>query len=667
MYNDITRSDERGVNELAMYEHRRFKYDGQIAKLVQKAAFYYDDMEPTRKRWKKATDYFMGRQLEGTILYNGQQVKMKDYMRMKGLTPAVNDVISDKIMTMIGLHREANMTATVRAINGDEDDYVSIFAELLRQNDNVNDSKELYAQKFGEHVIRAFTCLKSMWTWKDGVEDIFIEEPDVFDLAIPAFRKRDLSDVEFIAEGHDMTDGELLQTFARTPKDSEELRNIYKNLSHYSREQYRTAPGENSSEVQGDFLHCKTIGRHRVLEIWTKERQYALWCHDRLDGSCGMRPLKDKADIEAENQSRNDANMMVDEMGNPMFDENGEQLYYVDPDELQLIEYEEKIEDFWYYRFVTPNGYLLKEGKSPIRVIRDGYAWYVHPYDFLAYPCLDGETRSLVERQQDKQDSLNHYMIMFDFIMANSAKGVLYLDRQSLDDEYDAARVSYEYNKPDGLILYDSKKGGNQPMTLNNQANLAGIQFITNFAKQLSQEQSGVQGALQGIHRNTSGKQYQLEKNSAATNVSDYLESFDAFKIRVARKRIWLMQVYYDESRSVKIAGRDYMDYYNPETMGDMRVDMAMDTDPASASVREQVNDLAWQLYNAGQLDLPGMLASGSFANSAKLKAEWERYQEEKKQLEAQAQQGSQAAQVEQMAQMKQAPGSAHLQPQAQN
>ena len=217
-----------------------------------------------------------------------------------------------------------------------------------------------------------------------------------------------------------------------------------------------------------------------------------------------------------------------------MLDEAGNVQYYVDPSEVQLIEYTKQIDELWYYRCLSPNGYLLDEGLSPYKVLRDGFSFYYHPYVFLAYGFLN-EVRSFEDRLIDKQRQFNHDCIMTDFILMNSAKNAMAIDVESISDMQSWEEMADQYIKVGGVLLYTSKKGGNPPQAIANKSLPAGLELITQRDKELITQQSGVQPALQGVHANTSGKQYQIEKDQSATSITDYVSAFNNFQLRVAR------------------------------------------------------------------------------------------------------------------------------------
>ena len=629
MRNAGSGDQEKGSNSLRGYDHTRFSNDYRYQHMVREASFYYDNMRELRDKWRRDIDYYMGRQLNDTVVYNGRTMTVHDYMELKGMAALSNDIISDKMITMKGIVRQQYMSPTVKSVDAGESGYANLFNEMLRQNDNNNDKSEHCAEQFEGHISLGFVADKVKWAFRQGREDVFIDPVDPFKLAVPTWERKDLSDIEFIAEAHDLTWPQLLKQFFRSPGDEDKLSRIYTSAQQNQPVQGRNGTGMGQKDITDGFLYPDTYGKYRYLEIWTKEYNYALWCHDRLNATAGYRPLSDKASIDAENEQRKRDNIVTDENGAPLLDASGNLQYYIAPEDLQLIEYKKQIDEMWYYRCLSPNGYLLDEGVSPYKVLRDGYSFYYHPYVFLAYGFMN-EVRSFEDRLIDKQRMFNHDCIMTDFILMNSAKNAMAIDAESISDMQSVEEMADQYIKVGGIILYTSKRGGNAPQSITNQSLPAGLQLITQRDQQLLTQQSGVQPALQGVHSNASGKQYQIEKDSSATSITDYVSAFNNFQLRVAKKQMWTMQWHYTSHRSIQITGEDIVRYFNPETMQDIDFDLALTLDSNSTVIREQLKDLVFQAYQRDELEFGQILDLADFGDTAKVKQAWEDYKRRK-------------------------------------
>ena len=161
---------------------------------------------------------------------------------------------------------------------------------------------------------------------------------------------------------------------------------------------------------------------------------------------------------------------------------------------------------------------------------------------------------------------------------------------------------------------------------------------MVNFAKTMASEGTGVQGALQGVHRNTSGKQYQLERESSSTTIQDFVESFNNFKVRIAKKKLYLIQEFCTSADSVKLTGDDFETHFNPETMRDRDLDVSIDLDAYSPLIRNANNDMAWQMMVSGKMDPYTMLTVGQFPGTSRMKKYFKEQLEKLQAMQAQQQ-----------------------------
>jgi hypothetical protein len=132
---------------------------------------------------------------------------------------------------------------------------------------------------------------------------------------------------------------------------------------------------------------------------------------------------------------------------------------------------------------------------------------------------------------------------------------------------------------------------------------------------QLMDDVSGVHGALQGKNATagTSGVLYEQQANNASTSIIDMLESYSSFLGMSARKKLKNIQQFYDEPIIVKVAGRNALVTYDPETMGGIDFDVALSESYDTPVYRAITNDMLMQLLNAQQITVKQLLEAGSF------------------------------------------------------
>ena len=131
---------------------------------------------------------------------------------------------------------------------------------------------------------------------------------------------------------------------------------------------------------------------------------------------------------------------------------------------------------------------------------------------------------------------------------------------------------------------------------------------------QLMDDVSGVHGALQGKNATagTSGILYEQQANNASTSIIDMLETFSAF-LGASAKKLKNIQQFYDEQVTIKVAGRNAVVTYDPETMGGVDFDVALNESYDTPVYRAITNEMLMQLLNAQQITLKQFLEAGSF------------------------------------------------------
>lgn len=378
-----------------------------------------------------------------------------------------------------------------------------------------------------------------------------------------------------------------------------------------------------------DFFLPSEYGKCRVIELWTRERRRAWFCDDPLSPEPYFVPYDQKQSIEAINDQRRELNIKKWPDGTPMTDENGNPMYFIAPDvyeEQNIIKYERKIEGFWYFRYMSPDGHILEEGESPYW---DGSESF-HPFVFKPYPYIDGEFHPFISEIKPSQDYFNYYMIALDFYIKNAAKGVLMIDEESLTDSMDINDIADQYVRSNGVILYTSKKGGRQPDTKQAGSIPGGFDYIIQLSRTLMEDVSGVQAALQGKQAGQSGVLYQSQVTQASSSIIDLIRTFNSFLNDVAYKVLKVMKHFYRGRKMISISGETVP--FDVETMHNVDLDVSISEDMDSPVYRALSNQMLMSMADKGQIPVRVALESGNFPNSAKIISALDKY-------EAQAQQ----------------------------
>lgn len=588
---------------------KKLSREGRYMDIIFRASRAWDCMDKFRKNRERNKRYMYGDQWGDKIEYCGRMITEEEYIRMQGNIPLKNNLIRRLAKTVIGVYRNQNKTPVCIARDREEQKLGETMSTILEYNNKLNDKKELDARMFEEFLISGLAVQKEIYAMRSRRQDCWTDNinPNFFFMDGSMNDPR-MNDITIIGELHDVNFGQLTATFAHSDDDIQRLQDIYKNARNRDiLANYVDTFNRNTADLVS-FLAPYDITLCRVIEVWTQEQRKAIWCHDYLKGDAYIDSYNNLKNIEIENNARLEDNRMKDTTGNYLLDETGNIRLYMPVEQVPLIEYEYIIENYWYYRFMSPFGDIIEEGESP-------YAHGEHPYSIKAYPYIDSEIHPFVADIIDQQRYINHYIILNDFIVKSSAKGTLVVDESSIPEDMCIEDIAEEWTKFNGVIKLKLKDGAKIPQQLANQNRVAGLQDMITLQMQLMDDVSGVHGALQGKQAasGTSGVLYQQQANNASTSIIDILETFSSFLTSGAKKKLKNIQQFYDEPTTVKIAGRSALVRYEPQTMGGVDFDLSITESYDTPVYRALNNELLLNLLNAKQISLEQMLQVGAF------------------------------------------------------
>ena len=625
------------ISDSLLFDRKYFDGERRSMEWLYQAYHAYARLSTFRTMRAECKDYAYGRQYKKSIVVNGRKMTKEAYLTEKGI-PAVQTNILGKIKRTVQGQFRLNDTAPVcNAPDPNEKQAAEVWSTLLKQNMKLNRRDELDARMFEEYLISALPCAKISWgfnrgkldVWTDYVNPNFVFFPDSLDFF--------LDDIRFCGMIHSFDFQQVLEKFSHSDKDDERLKEIYswcQDRDYLSSEFARDKRTFNIEDT--DFFQPSEYGKCRVIEVWSRERRRAWYCDDPQAPEPYFVPYDQKQHIDEINAQRAQLNIKRWPDGSPMLDEAGQPMYFIDPkiyEEQNLIKYERRIEGFWYYRYLSPDGHILEEGESPYWNGSESF----HPFVFKPYPYIDGEFHPFISEMMPSQDYFSYYMIALDFYIKNAAKGVLMIDEESLSDQMSIEDIADQYVRSNGVILYTSKKGGRVPDTKQASSIPGGFDYIIQLSRSMMEDVSGVQAALQGKQAGQSGVLYQSQIAQASASILDLIRSFNSFLNEIAFKVLKVMKQFYRGNKMMSIAGETVP--VNLDTMHDIDLDVSISEDMDSPVYRALSNQLLMDMVYKGQLPLRVALESGSFHNSAKLLAMLDKYESQVQQQQQQMQQ----------------------------
>lgn len=548
------------------------KRNRDILLMVQQ---YYSSMYNLRKRRLRSRKFYRGDQWSDYVEVNGEMMREEEYIKMQGKPALKQNMIRPPMRNVIGQYRSNPFKPVVFARNRQNQKAAEMMSVALEAALFMNECRERDARELEEFLLSGMAVYKTSFSFEYERQ-----------MAIPKFRpvnpnrffiNTDMEDccgedVNFLGEISDLTVDDVIAEYVREGLSEERIREMYSNVDRL----YANMEGFDARRLDGlDPLVPQDLNKCRVIEVWRLEAEWRLWVHDYMDASYEIRPAEDMLMIEAENSARL-----------AMGAENGV--------EVPLIEYERKYVKFWKCYHLTPYGETLWEGETP-------YLHNSHPYVFKLYPLLDGEIWGMVEDLIDQQKMVNRMVILQDFIISASAKGVLLVPEDCIPDDMTIEDFAEEWVKYNGVIKIKLKPGQVAPQQVAANSLHIGITEMIQLQLKLMQDIAGVQGAIQGKSPNagTAAALYAQETQNAALNVLDYLETFSSFLQKRDKKLLQIIKQYYTEKQYITVSGSDYSEEaknYDPEKIRNVDFDNTIAKGNDTPSYRVVVDEILWKM-----------------------------------------------------------------------
>lgn len=566
--------------------------------ILQLADEYYSSMQNIRKRRMRSRKYYRGDQWSDMVEVNGNMMSEEEYLEKQGKAPLKQNMIRPPLRNVIGQYRSNPFKPVVFARNRQNQKAAEMMSVALEAALFMNESKERDARELEEFLLSGMAIYKTMYSFDYEREQ-----------AIPKFRavnpnrffiNTDVEDVcgedvNFLGEVSDLTLDDVIAEYARDGLGEDEIRRMYNSVHNW----YVSPDGFSSKRYDNINVRIPDdMSRCRVIEIWRLEAEWRLWVHDYMDGSYEIRPDSDRSEIDAENAARIHLGV-----------ENGI--------EVPPVVYERKYVKFWKCYHLTPLGDTLWEGETP-------YLHNSHPYVFKLYPLLDGEIWGMVEDMVDQQKMVNRMIILQDFIISASAKGVLLVPEDCIPDDMTIEDFANEWTKYNGVIKINVKPGVDIPKQISANSMNIGINEMIQMQLKLMQDIAGVHGAIQGKSPNsgTAAALYAQETQNASLNVLDYLETFSSFLQKRDKKLLQIIKQFYTEKQYITVSGSDYSEeakHYDPDEIRNVDFDNTIAKGNDTPSYRVVIDDILMKLLEGQFISIEMFLEHSSYPFADKI------------------------------------------------
>lgn len=504
-------------------------------RLIAEASACWSRWEDFRERRERCKRYAFGRQWDDMVNVDGERITEEEYIRRQGSVPLKNNMIRRLVRNVVGVFRQGE--APPRAVSRDpeEEHYGNVISSLLETNYSVNRMAELNARTLEEYLISGLAVYRKWYGVKNGRADVWTDyvHPCAFFADIPAddFRGWDLT---LIGQLHSYSFPELCARFAATPADCDELRACYLDAQGGAVSYFGSENSPQRSFYRADNGEC------RVIEVWRREPYHYWLCHSLEKGTL----------CRLSNDEYERRNLAAD----------------------KNFECKWKVTTVWRYYFLTPDGKILSEGKTP-------YAHGSHPFVFKGYPMIDGELHSFVGDVIDQQRYTNRLITLYDWIMRSTAKGVLLFPEGALPDGVELEEVAAEWSRFNGVISYRARPGVPLPQQVSSNAANIGITELLNIQLKMFEEISGVSSALQGKLESgaVSGTLFNQQTRNALTSLHDLIESYRSFLTEGAIIDARNIRQFYTKEKIEQIAGKSAgAASFDTDLFGDIELDFRL-------------------------------------------------------------------------------------------
>lgn len=600
--------------------HRNETVEGAAVDFLHECASCWNALEEARRKLRRSLMYSYGDQWGDYVTDPDTLARITEgeLIKKNGKVPLKNNMIAPILSNIDGQLRQNIMRPVCVARDQSESRIGEMMSVAVEYVHDINEMEELDADSMRMLLNGGMTAQRIEYgvNPSNGRRDVWVYGVNPSRL----FFNSNLEDVRMwdvtcIGELFDLPLDDVLAHFGRTPDAKRRIMEIYGSASSLQPAGNRAMQGDESRNLS--FYTPSRNGLCRVILGWKLESRDSYLWNDEKKGTWGYLPYNEESRrlLESENEKRRD--------------EAGKDA---DDDAILLIDYSFATERYWYYRYMTPNGDVLQEGRSPY--------WHgEHNYVLHLYPLVQGKLGNFVEQFIDQQRAINRTATLIDFIRGTSSKGVLVVD----DDAFESMsreEIVDEYVRYNGVLFVKLKPGQSIDGVVrqyNSGAAIAGDFELLSLQLRLINEISGVNSAMQGQapKAGTPAMLYAQQVQNSSLNLKGLLDSFRTYRRRRDTKLMKTIQQYYTDERYIEMAGSNYSEeakWYNPQKVQECELDITISDGYNTPAYQMLANDFLMELFRANAVDVKTMLENSSYPFASKILEAVKRNEEQAKQ-----------------------------------
>ncbi len=353
--------------------------------------------------------------------------------------------------------------------------------------------------------------------------------------------------------------------------------------------------------IEMDFFTppIEKFGLGRVIKVQRKETISCWWVHDYLHGTC--KPYTDVTESELK-QLKEQRIIEQSAMGIP-------------PEKMLLIDYWWESDQRAVYYWLTPWGDVLERLVSPYW--HSGFSIVFELHEFFI-----GKIYPFAKDLIDAQKQVNRLSNLSEILTKHSAKDLVYIPMSTVAnaDGYGVDYIQRTASKIGGVIPYniDSKAPNVRPERENTMAQAFTPLNVVNMWLKISENVSGVYGALQGAtpRSGTPAQMYMQQSQNSATSLNAIYETIQSYRNKTCKMIVQLMQQFYKGRKYIFDKKSGKMLLYDEDKVKNIEFELSITENTDTPAYRLMINDILIQLKQfdtQNQLDLRALLEVGNF------------------------------------------------------
>lgn len=580
------------VSEVCLIQTEKIKSKkGDGKQLLERAFAAWSTLAPLRAERKRNIDYKNGNQWNDIVSdpdNKGQFIRESELLARQGKTPLKHNFIQQYVRNISGQMLCNPSQSVVHARTSDDNDLGEMLTNTIQACHHFNQVSRLDVSLLEELILSGVGCYKVRYEYfdqrrkGDGKLEVIHSNRLFYDCG---FSDISMSSLSVIGEIHDYSLDDIIRIFAKSPDDEKVITKIYSPLNSLN----------SKVEVGTDFFIPSDMSKCRVIEIWHKRGRWENTLHDYLDGSVTRNDKITDKEVDILNKERINQTIAIGR----------------NAEEAPLAHLDKKYVHYWSVAFLTPTGEVLMEKETP-------YTHGSHPYVLTALPTADGYPRAAISDIIDIQRHINRLIVMLDFIIGASAKGVLMVPENSIPDGYSVEDFASEYVKANGVIVYKPNNTRDVPFQISSNSTNVGAWEMLNMQMGLIREISGVSGAIQGVSpsSNTPSSLYAQQAQNSQLNYKVLFDTLRHSQRQRDEKLLKVLMQYYKRERYVSIAGITFgksAEVYEPSMVSEILDFNLVVSQSVSTPIYRQLNDdLLKSMLDRGQIDIEMFLSNSS-------------------------------------------------------